>query len=59
FTLLDMRFYAGITFGAMRYPVLALNRLFYLRTLNRVIMSDRYYQGFLSFLECFTVIVAR
>jgi len=54
----QVEFYSGPVFGFSRYFLLLANRLLYWRWLNRIIGSARYYQGFLTFLECF-VVVAR
>jgi len=59
FTIQEDRYYSGPVFGWTRYFLLAANRLLYLRWLNRCLASERYYNGFLTFLENFFVIARR
>lgn len=58
YEVLEEQFYAGPLFGWWRYAAFLTNRLLYWRWLNRLIRSERYYRGFLTFLECF-ILVAR
>jgi SAM-dependent methyltransferase len=58
YKVVEEQFYAGPLFGQWRYSALLANRLVYWRCLNRVIRSERYYRGFLTFLECF-ILAAR
>jgi SAM-dependent methyltransferase len=56
YRVLKLEFYSGPVFGWRRFAPLLANRLLYWRWLNRLVCSDRYYQGFLTFLECFTIL---
>lgn len=56
--IMNIKFFSGPVFGPLRYILLFINRLLYWGWLNRLIMSEIYYRGFITFLECF-VIVAR
>ena len=58
FRILKTQLYSGPVFGGWRYGLLLANRLLYWRWLNRLLGGERYYNGFLTFLEC-SVVVAR
>ena len=59
FRMRETHFYAGHVFGPLRYLILALNRMLYWKTLNRVVRSDVYYKGFVTFLESFVMIAQK
>jgi SAM-dependent methyltransferase len=56
YEIIQIEFYAGPIFGAGRFVPLFASRLFYWPWLNRIIDSDRYYQGFLTFRESFAIV---